>query len=93
MESGYQPAGVCVDDVRVDVTAEPAARHRPDLLGGVTTVSVAGRATRHEAAGWPYRTASDRRVGEGGRLTVTAVPYFAWANRGVGPMRVWLPRA
>jgi hypothetical protein len=22
-----------------------------------------------------------------------AVPYFAWANRGLGPMRVWIPRA
>jgi DUF1680 family protein len=21
----------------------------------------------------------------------TAVPYHAWANRGAGPMRVWLP--
>jgi uncharacterized protein len=21
-----------------------------------------------------------------------AIPYFAWANRGVGPMRVWIPR-
>jgi uncharacterized protein len=24
-------------------------------------------------------------------VTITAVPYFAWANRGVAPMRVWLP--
>jgi DUF1680 family protein len=22
-----------------------------------------------------------------------AVPYFAWANRGIGAMRVWLPEA
>jgi DUF1680 family protein len=21
-----------------------------------------------------------------------AIPYFAWANRGVGGMRVWIPR-
>ena len=27
-----------------------------------------------------------------GRLKVTAVPYFAWSNRGDGSMRVWLPR-
>jgi DUF1680 family protein len=27
-----------------------------------------------------------------GRLApLTAIPYFAWANRGPGPMRVWLP--
>ena len=22
----------------------------------------------------------------------TAIPYYAWANRGVSPMSVWLPR-
>ncbi|WP_219419284.1 glycoside hydrolase family 127 protein [Pseudonocardia nigra] len=26
-------------------------------------------------------------------LDLTLVPYFAWANRGAGPMRVWIPRA
>jgi DUF1680 family protein len=29
--------------------------------------------------------------GSDGR-TVPAVPYHAWANRGLGGMRVWLPR-
>jgi DUF1680 family protein len=24
---------------------------------------------------------------------VQAIPYFAWANRGPGGMRVWIPRA
>jgi DUF1680 family protein len=24
--------------------------------------------------------------------TLTAVPYYAWANRGAGEMRVWIPR-
>lgn len=27
----------------------------------------------------------------GGEVDVQAVPYATWANRGVGPMRVWLP--
>ncbi|WP_144751540.1 glycoside hydrolase family 127 protein [Curtobacterium pusillum] len=26
-------------------------------------------------------------------VTATAVPYYAWANRGAAPMRVWLPLA
>jgi hypothetical protein len=26
---------------------------------------------------------------QGGQLT--AIPYFAWANRQPGPMRVWIP--
>lgn len=25
-------------------------------------------------------------------LTMTAIPYYAWSNRGVGVMKVWLPR-
>jgi len=29
---------------------------------------------------------------EGGRA-LTAIPYFAWNNRGLAPMTVWLPRA
>jgi DUF1680 family protein len=34
------------------------------------------------------------RVGLGGPpATLTAIPYFMWANRTVGPMRVWLPLA
>lgn len=27
----------------------------------------------------------------GSPVTATAVPYYAWANRGAAPMRVWLP--
>lgn len=34
-----------------------------------------------------------RVVRQGSGRAVTAVPYFLWANRGAGPMRVWLPEA
>lgn len=27
-----------------------------------------------------------------GKLKITAIPYYAWSNRGEGPMKVWLPR-
>lgn len=30
-------------------------------------------------------------TGKAGDQTVTAIPYFAWANRGRGEMRVWIP--
>jgi DUF1680 family protein len=33
-----------------------------------------------------------REAGTGAELVAPAVPYYAWANRGVGGMRVWLPR-
>lgn len=41
---------------------------------------------------WPYRTlGAEQAQHEGERTTVTAIPYFAWANREFGAMRVWLP--
>ncbi len=59
------------------------ARHRGDLLGGVTVVG--GRALALQAS-------------EDGRSVLTreqdfvAVPYHVWAHRGDGEMAVWLPR-
>jgi DUF1680 family protein len=63
--------------------AQLEARHRGDLLGGVTVV--AGRALALQAS-------------EDGRSVLTreqdflAVPYHVWAHRGDGEMAVWLPR-
>jgi DUF1680 family protein len=88
-----QPDGVVVDDLRLDLGGTHEARHRPDLLGGVTTVRLRGRAFRHDAASWPYAPVAEASGDGGDPVEVTAVPYFAWANRGIGPMRVWLPVA
>jgi len=60
-----------------------------------------------EGGWWPYRslgpgagegTGNGARQGAdeevrhlGEQVEVTAIPYFAWANREDGPMRVWLP--
>lgn len=58
------------------------AEHRADLLGGVTVLvgTAAACATRE-----------DGTIHEEAR-TITAIPYYAWAHRGAGAMRVWLPR-
>jgi DUF1680 family protein len=31
------------------------------------------------------------RQGRAGDLTAGAIPFYAWANRAVGGMRVWIP--
>jgi DUF1680 family protein len=43
-----------------------------------------------EGRHWPYYegTPADR-AGEYGEIV--AIPYYAWANRGPMPMRVWAP--
>jgi DUF1680 family protein len=87
-----QADGVVVDDLRLD-PADPAAdEYRADLLGGVAVVTARGRAVQHAAEDWPYPPAGAPGSPEGRDVQVTAVPYYSWANRGIGPMRVWLPR-
>jgi DUF1680 family protein len=94
VEQVDQPVGVAVDDVRIELPADPAAEHRPELLGGVTVVTVSGRARQHKPGSWPYPPPPSAQAdGSGDPVRLTAVPYSAWANRDLGPMRVWLPRA
>jgi hypothetical protein len=56
---------------------------RPDLLGGVSVVSGRAFGLAQEANG---------RVSKA-EQAFTAIPYYAWANRGRGEMLVWIPRA
>ncbi|WP_430379232.1 glycoside hydrolase family 127 protein [Streptomyces sp. B1-3] len=82
-----------LDDIVLDTTRPFAVKHRPDLLGGVTTVVAAGRRLDIPDAGWwPYRAADpDQTPTDGEAVELTAIPYYAWANRQDGSMRVWLP--
>ncbi|HTJ72326.1 MAG TPA: beta-L-arabinofuranosidase domain-containing protein [Actinospica sp.] len=40
---------------------------------------------------WPYRELGTKPGTAPTHTRVTAIPYFAWANRAYGAMRVWLP--
>ena len=86
-----------LDDVVIDTSHPLAAKHRPDLLGGVTTVLGSGyRRAMAPQGWWPYpsgpATATDAPdPAVDGRIDLAAIPYFAWANRQDGAMRVWLP--
>jgi len=60
-------------------------------IGATIGVTVPGRHVppREPAAAWtsgPAPAAPEERA-----VTVTAVPYFQWDNRGPGAMRVWIP--
>jgi uncharacterized protein len=70
-----------------DAALEPG--QQADLPG---IVVLRGAGLRPRAAGWDgvlYR----REPPEYEETPLVAVPYFAWANRGAGPMRVWLREA
>ncbi len=89
-EDHDQPGGVSVDDVVID-GGNPTVTWRPDLLGGVAVVEIDGGRRDAPAADWPYRPRGAEPPVTFQRLT--AIPYHAWANRGVRAMRVWVPLA
>jgi DUF1680 family protein len=63
------------------------AAFRPGLLGGVTVIT--GEARRDQTGDWGealYRTQPPASAA----VPFTAIPYYAWANRGPGELLVWL---
>jgi hypothetical protein len=62
-------------------TAPLRAEFQPDLLNGVTVVKSRAAALSYDQQGKVTRTEQD----------FTAIPYYAWANRGRGQMLVWFP--
>ena len=75
-----------VHDLALAAEAMFEVVERPDLLGGVVTIETTGRriGARGEAG-----EETGEEVAEG--VTITAIPYATWANRGKGEMAVWLP--
>jgi uncharacterized protein len=80
-------------DLIVPAGSEPSVRFESDLLGGVMTLAVRAEVVAPEPA-WEnrlYRPVSahpgDKRAEA---VELKAVPYYAWANREPGAMRVWL---
>lgn len=93
LEEADQEPGLDLLDVRLDPGATLQAVWREGLLGGVMAVEAAGEvAELSEWEGHLYRPVGAARAGAKRGATLTAVPYYAWANRGPGSMRVWIPR-
>ena len=63
--------------------AAPAATHEHDTLGGVTVLRGDGLRLAPPAGLYAASIARER-------VALTFIPYYAWANRGKGAMRVWV---
>lgn len=59
-----------------------SAQFRPDLLNGVIVITGKAYGLAFDAAGTVTKA----------EQPFTAIPYYAWANRGRGEMLVWIPR-
>jgi DUF1680 family protein len=93
LEQIDQPAGHSLVDLAL-ADGEFDTEFRGDLLGGVLVLRHPGVASRHPLAEEPlYQPAAARRAEDGTAITLTFIPYYAWANREPQPMVVWVPRA
>jgi len=107
LESPDLPNGVALDEIAVPPDVKLTPRFEKGLLGGVTVLR--GKALQVQArppraapaakAGWDGILYRERKPAKGGRppkgkrIEIALIPYFAWANRGVSHMSVWLPLA
>jgi uncharacterized protein len=86
--------GADVWDLRVPPGARWEERLDPQLLGGCVVLTTMGEVADpgSDAGDGPlYRDLSQDRPPRHRPQRLTAVPYFAWANREPGPMAVWVP--
>ena len=74
--------GLFITDGKI-VTEE----YQPELLGGIKVLEVPGVRTKRTEELYLNKKPEQEAV------TITAIPYYAWGNRGLNEMRVWLPEA
>ncbi len=86
-------SGADLADVAVDPAADPVDSGPVAQLGGLPGVALAG--VVRDLDGWrrsEYRDLQELPVAAPAAPTkLLAVPYYAWANRSAGGMRVWIP--
>ena len=73
----WKDNGGSVSDLAIPTNATFKAVAEPDMLNGVTVLK-----------GDVLRKNKDNTVR---KVELTAIPYYAWANRGKGEMTVWFP--
>ncbi len=92
LEQADQPESVNLLDAAINPYLPLQEAWQADLLGGVMTVRTQGILRTPEA--WQDNLYLPNGTVQATQRTVnlTAVPYYAWANRGPGAMRVWIPQ-
>jgi DUF1680 family protein len=92
LEQADLPDGAALADVRLDPSAEVRVSPPGTLTDGAVTLTTTAR-VRPPSSPTLY---ADRATPAGAMprppsIEITAIPYFLWANRAEGPMRVWVP--
>lgn len=90
LEGTDLPDVVSILDVYAPDDMRLTARREEDLLGGIITINGTARhITERNGSSALYMEAGNEEEAE---LDITMIPYYAWNNRGINEMTVWLPR-
>lgn len=93
LESYDQDATDSLLDVEIDPGAPLVSRWHGDLLNGVMVVEAQGYVL--DVREWQdrlYKLTADQAHLLRHPARLMAIPYYAWGNRGIGSMRVWIPQ-
>jgi len=94
-EEQDQEQGINLLDVKIDPSQKLTSHWQGNLLGGVMTVE--GTGYQQDRSGWQENglygplVVGDEDRGSDRKVKLTAIPYYAWGNRGLKSMRVWIP--
>jgi hypothetical protein len=89
LESTDLPAGIKPMDVALPLAAKLTPRYDAALLGGVVVIEGEGRLiSQGDWSGLLYRPV---KPGKSESVKLKLIPYYAWNNRGVPHMSVWIP--
>ena len=71
-----------VQNIVVDSAAQMQVSFAANMLMGINVITTEGQATKRQLNSDELLTSTQK---------VTAIPYYAWNNRGAGEMEVWIP--
>ena len=87
LESTDLPEGVPISEIALPAAIELVPRYDPQLLGGITVLE--GKAARVQRTGRAlYTEIAGAALGQ---VPIQLIPYYAWNNRGISQMTVWMP--
>lgn len=90
IESADAP-DIDLDNIRIPISTQFTVEYKKDLLGGVAVLK--GNAyvvpnNNHNNKLEPYKEIKTTPLKP---LSIQLIPYYAWNNRGIGEMEVWIP--
>jgi len=88
LESVDLPEGIRISEVVIPRNIKLKPRFDEELLGGVIVIE--GKAEVFQEGYWSNRLYRDLTPQRPEKIAIRLIPYYAWSNRGVSEMTVWM---